>query len=205
MKKIITGLVLALFLPSLVLAYFQPATLTNGIDRVAVYTKAQADNLFSQGYVLEQKVGLAVGEYFSPVAFLGGMKHTEQIKTIAKTSVTATTTLTYKDSGTTFYLSASGTTINLPPVATAKGVTYRFVVGGALDSGNVLITSSEGDNIEGTLIVAGAVVDCDANDVVTFVVDGENLGDYVDLRSNGTKWFIGDSGALTASKLTCSG
>jgi hypothetical protein len=125
----------------------------------------------------------------------------EKVSSIAATSVYATTTLVAADSGTTYYLSASGTTIILP--AKAAGLNFKFVVGGALDTGNVIIDSAEGDNIEGTLIVAGAVVDCDAEDQINFVTDGENLGDYVELHSNGTNWFIGDSGALTASKLTC--
>jgi hypothetical protein len=92
----------------------------------------------------------------------------------------------------------------LPAVASSAGVTLKFVIATAFDTANVVIDSAEGDNIEGSLIVAGAVVDCDAEDQIDFVHDGENLGDYVELRSNGVNWFIGDSGALTGSKLTCS-
>lgn len=142
------------------------------------------------------------GEYYNEVAFLGGMREVDKITSVAKTSVYSTTTLTYKDSGTTFVHSASGTTMTLPAV-THAGAKFRFMVGGALDTGNVIIDSAEGDNIEGTLIVAGAVVDCDAEDQINFVVDGENIGDYVEVISSGTKWLIVDSGALTASKLTC--
>lgn len=142
------------------------------------------------------------GEYYSEVAFLGGLKQTAPIVSVAKTSVYSTTTLQLKDSGTTYMLSASGTTMTLPAV-TNKGWNARFSVGGALDTGNVIIDSAEGDNIEGTLIVAGAVVDCDAEDQINFVVDGENIGDYVEIYSDGTQWLIGDSGVLTASKMTC--
>jgi hypothetical protein len=77
------------------------------------------------------------------------------------------------------------------------------VVKAAFATTNYVIDSAEGDNIEGTLIVAGAVVDCNAVDQIDFVNDGENLGDYVEIRSDGTKWFIGDSGVLTGSKMTC--
>lgn len=122
--------------------------------------------------------------------------------TLAPTSISATTTLTAANSGTTYYLSASGTTIILPAVTTA-GLNYRFVINGAADTGNFIIDSAEGDNVEGTLIVAGAVVDCAAEDQLDFVVDGENVGDYVEVRSDGTQWLIGDSGVLTAGKLTC--
>ena len=105
------------------------------------------------------------------------------------------------DSGTTYLVSASGTQITLP--ALRDSLTYKFKVNGAIDTANVVIKSSEGDNIEGTLIVAGAVVDCDAEDQINIIADGENIGDYVEITSDGTQWLIGDSGALTASKMTC--
>lgn len=142
------------------------------------------------------------GEYYNEVAFLGGVRDVEKVVNFAPTSQYSTTTLQLADSGTTYSLSASGTTWTLPAV-TQAGVNFRFVVGGALDTANVVIDSAEGDNIEGTLIVAGAVVDCAAEDQINFVVDGENVGDYVEVMSNGTNWLIGDSGALTSAKLTC--
>ena len=117
-------------------------------------------------------------------------------------TVSAANVITSVESGTTYYISTTGASYTLPAVATAAGDVYRFVIGAAFST-DAVITSAEGDNIEGALIVAGAVVDCDAEDFITFVADGENLGDFVELRSNGTSWFIGASGALTGSKLTC--
>jgi hypothetical protein len=132
----------------------------------------------------------------------GNLVSTEPLVTVS--AIVASTTLTVAQSGTTFVFTTS-TEFVLPATSTASGVSYKFKVGGALETTNVTIRTSDlGDNIEGTLIVAGAVVDCDAEDVITFVVDGENIGDYVELFSDGTYWYIGDSGALTASKLTCS-
>lgn len=116
---------------------------------------------------------------------------------------TATTTLTVAQSGTTFYISGGAlNNITLPAVANA-GINYRFVIGGAVDTGNIVIGSAEGDNINGTLIVAGAVVDCRAEDFINFITDGEQLGDYVEVRSDGVQWFIGDSSVLTSAKMTC--
>ena len=109
-------------------------------------------------------------------------------------------TLTIAMSGTTFY-TATGTTATLP--AATAGVKMKFVIAGAFDTTNFIIDSAEGDNIEGALIVAGAVVDCDAEDQINFVADGENLGDFVELISDGTSWYITQSGALTSAKLTC--
>lgn len=102
MKKYIIGIVLALALPSLVLA-FNAATLTDGINRVAVYTKAQADKLFADGYVLEEKagnecvkcVGASSGtnhsnlEYFNAGQVVGG-----NLLTITATATQAARTLT---------------------------------------------------------------------------------------------------------------
>jgi hypothetical protein len=119
------------------------------------------------------------------------------------TGNTLTDTITVPESFTTFYAGASTTTYTLPAVASSAGVVLRFVIATAFATSNVIIDSAEGDNIEGALIVAGAVVDCNAVDQINFVNDGENLGDFVELRSNGTNWFIAASGALTASKLTC--
>lgn len=110
-------------------------------------------------------------------------------------------TLTHAESGSVIVASTTNGTTTLPAVR--EGVWYVFQVGQAIATGNWIIDSAEGDNIEGSLIVAGAVVDCDAEDQINFVTDGENLGDYVVVRGVGSKWLIEDSGALTSAKLTC--
>jgi hypothetical protein len=120
---------------------------------------------------------------------------------INQTQATSTVVLTAANSGTTYYMTGSSTEITLPAIA--DGLNFKFVVTGASTGYNWIISSSEGDNIEGTLIVAGAVVDCAAEDQINFVVDGENIGDYVEVYSDGSQWLIGDSGVLTASKMTC--
>jgi len=141
----------------------------------------------------------------STLAVTGATTLTGQVTLKEKsTTVTASTTLTAAQSGSTLYIdTTAGATLTLPTASTSAGTVYRFVIADTFATNNVIIDSAEGDNIEGTLIVAGAVVDCDAEDQINFVNDGENLGDYVELRTNGTKWFIGSSGALTAAKLTC--
>lgn len=118
-------------------------------------------------------------------------------------ALTATTTITTAMSGSTFYISGADAQYTLPATTTDAGLVYRFVVDGAMTANHTIVTSDGGNDIEGTLIVAGAVVDCASEDTLTFVADGENVGDYVELRFNGTDWLIGDSGVLTAAKLTC--
>lgn len=118
---------------------------------------------------------------------------------------TADTTLTASQTGSTFDMGTAGLDLTLPAVASSAGVWYRFVVSASFATTNMTVVSAEGDNIEGSLLVAGAVVDCDANDVITSVADGENIGDFFDLFSDGTYWYVGASGGLTTAKLTCSG
>jgi hypothetical protein len=118
-------------------------------------------------------------------------------------NITASNTITVAESGKTFYLSGAASTSTLPATSTAAGTVYRFVVSGAVSGNIVIITSDGGNDIEGALIVAGAVVDCDAEDTITIVADGENIGDFFELRSAGGDWFIGASGGLSADKITC--
>ena len=123
----------------------------------------------------------------------------------AQTSSYATTTLLVIDSGNTYVLSGTGTRITLPAVASSDGVKFRFVIGGASAVSNFVVASAEGDNVEGSVIVAGAVVDCNAADQLNFVIDGENIGDFFEIMSDGTYWYPLSSGVLTAAKLTCTG
>jgi hypothetical protein len=125
----------------------------------------------------------------------------ENTITLAPTAQSQSYALSHFESGSTVLVSASGTTTTLP--VAKNGLVYRFIVSGAIDTNDWIIESYEGDNIEGTLIVAGAVVDCEGEDQINIVVDGENVGDFVEFRASNSKWFITQSGALTASKMTC--
>lgn len=118
------------------------------------------------------------------------------------TAYTATTTLTAAQSGSIIEIGTNGGTYTLPAV-TATGTKFRFVVGSAYAGDNAVLASAEGDNITGTLIVAGAVVDCRAEDFINSIADGEAVGDFVDVYSDGTQWLIGASGVLTTAKMTC--
>jgi len=97
-----------LALPVLVLGAFQPATLTNGVNRVAVFSQEQAQKLFGEGYVLEgagkavQKVcdcteflGSAAGNTFEQRMFAN--QGATQGGALATSSTASTYTLTAKD------------------------------------------------------------------------------------------------------------
>lgn len=117
-------------------------------------------------------------------------------------SITPTTdiTLTHADSGVTYFI-ATGTTATLPSIR--DGLHFRFIVSSAFANTNFIIDSAEGDNIDGVLTVTGADVSCAGEDQINFVSTAENKGDYVELWSNGSQWFIGDSIADTVGAITC--
>lgn len=119
------------------------------------------------------------------------------------TSITATTdTLTSADFGTTIFLNAaSGTTVTLP--AATNGGFLRFALTTLFDTANIILDSAEGDNIEGTLNVAGVLVPCAGEDQINLVSSAETVGDFVELTSNGTSWFILGNTASSTGGMTC--
>lgn len=139
------------------------------------------------------------------VTMAGALTVTGQVggKELSETA-TVDDTLTIAESGKTIYFGTAGVDITLPAVATAAGVVYRFVVSANFATTSMTIATSGGeDKIYGSLEVAGAVVLCAAEDTVTFVNTAELPGDWVELRSDGTNWYIsgqaGTSGAITCT------
>jgi len=104
---------------------------------------------------------------------------------------TADTTLTAAQTGAIIDMGTAGLDLTLPAPTAAAGVHYRFVVSAAFATTNMTIVAGTADTIEGSLIVAGAVVDCTANDLITIVATSEDIGDFVDV--------------LAASNTTCTG
>jgi hypothetical protein len=121
------------------------------------------------------------------------------------TTLTADTTITNAASGTIYNIGTAGVDVTLPAPTAANGVHYRFVVSANFATTAMTIVAGTADTLEGSLLVAGAVVDCDAGDLISISATNENIGDFVDVFSNGTNWIIGASGALAASVLSCTG
>jgi hypothetical protein len=118
-------------------------------------------------------------------------------------TLTGATTLTAADSGKTFWLNAAnGAAISLP--ALKEGAYYRFVVAANFDTSDWVITPSDADKINGTIVVNGASVNADATDSVTFELGAESLGDFVEFRCDGSNWLINGVGN-SASSITTTG
>ena len=185
----------------------------SNISYIALALAAVAIVMVLVGNQSSQSIGAPSGPaHYQTESFLQGLtaggrdqftvSNTGVMNMVRSTEVvTGANTLTAAESGKTTFISTTGATYTLPPVTTA-GLVYRFSVSAAFST-NAVVASAEGDNIEGAIIVAGAVVTCDAVDQINFVADGENLGDFVELESDGTSWHIGASGALTSEKMTC--
>lgn len=190
--------VLSLAVGSVVMSY-------NSNAKVVV----EGDYIEAQNSVDEELGAISSPYIYTDVNVYGQLGYKVKYRSIAQTFTTGTSTVTLSadESGSTIFLSASSTRVVLPAVARG-GTFFRFQVngsmagGGSID-GNYIIDSAEGDNMSGTLSVNNADVACSAEDQFNIVTDGETIGDYFELLSDGTQWLIVDSGVETAAKLTC--
>jgi hypothetical protein len=112
---------------------------------------------------------------------------------------TAAFALTAAQSGTNVWLNAvAGFAITLPAVA--NGLNYRFTVAAAFATTNfTIVTPALADIIFGGATVAGADVPADAEDTISFVASAELKGDFVDVWSDGTSWFVNGRGTTAGS------
>jgi hypothetical protein len=105
-------------------------------------------------------------------------------------------TLVAADTNKVFWLdNSTGKTITLPELE--DGLNFKFVIADNFATDNWVIDSAEGDNIEGMLEVAGAVVVASGEDQINFVASAESKGDFVQLECNGTNWFLSGQAALS--------
>jgi hypothetical protein len=109
--------------------------------------------------------------------------------------VTTTNVITAAESGTTFFLNlAGGFTSTLP--APAAGLYYKFVVTTAPTTAYIITTNGGANVIEGSADVLSTRVAAANEDTINFVASTALVGDWVDVVSDGTSWFVrGDSGA----------
>lgn len=201
MKKYILGIALLLALPTLVLAAFKPATLTNGASRVAVYSQEVASQLFSQGYVLEGQeviaptVGSGSGQdHYNVETFWAGFGG----KVLATTSPQTTYTITEGDltNYSVFEMTptVAASTWTLPATSTLstllrnEGDTKRWIFINATSTAGATFTLAKGTGWDLTGV--------DAN---VDVIAGAAAGSYVNMAVDCTK------GKKTASRfdITC--
>lgn len=151
MKKIISFAVALLVIPVLGFAAFQPATLTNGVKRVAVYTQEQANALFAIGYSIEKKVGGSSNTQYVRQFNLAGTTNGGSVVAISTTS--ASYTLTPTDICTAGQIKVTplgaAVTVTLPATSTGLFAKCLPTVGSFMDINYQSVATS-------TTIAAGA-------------------------------------------------
>lgn len=114
-------------------------------------------------------------------------------------------TTTIAQSGTTFVFNLASTTAgsNIVLPAVTAGINYRYTLAtSSATTTNIVIDSAEGDNIVGSLVVDGTAVPCDFEDQMNFVSTAEAPGDFFELISDGTLWYVNGVGEASGS-VTC--
>ena len=112
--------------------------------------------------------------------------------------VSASGSLSLADSGKVFKISGTGYTVTLP--APTAGWKAKFVVSAAFTTDFVVQSpASNRDTINGGVIVNGAIVEADAVDKVTFEDGAESIGDFIEISSDGSSYFLFGNGNASSS------
>ena len=112
--------------------------------------------------------------------------------------VSASGSLSLADSGKVFKISGTGYTVTLP--APTSGWKAKFVVSAAFSTDFVVQSPADNrDTINGGIIVNGAIVEADAVDKVTFEDGAESIGDFIEIHSDGTSYFVYGNGNASSS------
>ena len=114
-------------------------------------------------------------------------------------NVVAAKTLTVEDSGKYFRLVSAGTAghnITLP--ALTKGLSYKFSLAKLTATTAWTITCPTAV-INGYVSVNYATIAADSESLVTFAHAADTIGDWVELKCNGTTWDIYGVGSLAGA------
>ena len=120
-----------------------------------------------------------------------------QMLAVDTTELTVATTLTQSDSGKVLYLkSATGRAITLP--APVDGFKVKIITAQAFGTTAWTIVST-GANVRGGAIVNSTFVASAGTTTITLSASAETIGDFVELVSDGTSYFVTGIGALASS------
>jgi len=113
-------------------------------------------------------------------------------------TISVAKTLTASDSGNVFTLSATtGKVITLPSVA-VDGFKAKFLVGAVFATTNFTIVAPT-SVIQGGAIVNSVFVPASNENTISFVASAESVGDYINIVSDGTNFYVEGVGALAGS------
>ena len=113
--------------------------------------------------------------------------------------VTAVNTLTYSECGKTIFLNSATEFASTLPTPVA-GCYFKFIIKAAPVGASYTVLSSGGSNIiEGIAVVNGATVTAANEDTITFTASAAIAGDWVELYSDGTSWYVSGQGAAATA------
>lgn len=106
-------------------------------------------------------------------------------------TVTAANVITAAETGKVFFLALAGGFASTLP-APAAGLKYKFIVSVSPTTAYTIVTTSSANIIKGgTIEIAGTASPYINNgDLITFVANVAVVGDWVELVSDGTSWFL---------------
>jgi hypothetical protein len=114
-------------------------------------------------------------------------------------TITGATTLSAEDSSKVLILkAAAGAQITLPAVADAAGQNYRFIVG-QLFATTAWTIKAASNVIQGGVIVNSVNVPGADENTITFSASADTVGDFVDLTSDGTNWYVSGLGTYASA------
>lgn len=117
--------------------------------------------------------------------------------------IAAAKVLTADESNGMHYILDGGTGVGITLPVPTKGWRCKFTVGAAFST-DYVFTAGTADTFEGCIIEAGAVQDVDAADTITLEDDAENVGDFIEFWSDGSKIYVFGN-FLTAASVTPAG
>ena len=124
-----------------------------------------------------------------------------QRRFVKSRALTADTTLLIGDTGKTIFLDAVGEAITLPPVADSAGVRLKFVVTAAVITSAWTIVA-DAAKVYGSVTEAGLVQLASAETTLTIVHTKAIQGDWIELESDGTNWYLSGQFSVAASFTT---
>ena len=110
-------------------------------------------------------------------------------------TVTAAKTLSAKDNGKTFVIATTGYTHTLP--APFAGAAFRWVMSTALSTDFVITGGNS--LMHGAVDINSARVNWTGDSVITIQDDKETIGDWYELWSDGTNWYVDGFGEVAAA------
>ncbi len=117
--------------------------------------------------------------------------------------LSAAATLTAAQSNGMHYILDGGTGFGITLPAPTQGWSCKFTIGAAFST-DFVFTAGTADTFEGCIIEAGAVQAVDAADTITLEDGTENIGDFLEFWSDGSKTYVFGN-TLTAASVTPAG